>query len=504
MKKLFPYIIFSLLLILSTSCNKDEYFDHFSVNDSVEIKTVSIYLGIPETKSDKGQEQDICVMIYRNGVFYKKISPGSKSFSVDLMFNEKGDYKYDFYAYVNYGEYVGKDLPFEQEEKGLTSYGELLGITKDNVNSIVIEMKHNVNKVTVNSIKIDPSFIDPLFNNLLKDDFILNIDVFIIGAPRYFGGEEYYNDKTDGNLCTSYYFSEKSELYILGDELYYYDNEKVILVVEMYISQIYTLSLGKISTSKYYRIPLCDGVLNKNENKYLDIELNSEGYDNFLVPNLDELIDVDVVTTTYNMVDLGLPSGLKWADRNVGASSPEDYGLYFQWGDTVGYTAEQVGVDKVFDWGNYFDTTDGGDTFNKYAPDKLIVLEASDDAATVNMGSDWRMPTEDELQELIDNTTATFIDLQGNEFSQFEAENGAIANYNLKGVRFIGSNGNSIFIPASGYCSGGAGSSCGLWASDLYPGNSCYARYLYFNSYGNLHFDFGFRCDGLSVRGVRN
>ena len=266
----------------------------------------------------------------------------------------------------------------------------------------------------------------------------------------------------------------------------------------------------------------------------------------------------------YNEVDLGLPSGRKWADRNVGATGPESYGTYFAWGETEGLTydgvknvtAEQLcymlqpicndndidielteeniddilielgydnfdGTDlsvigfgftseKAFSsyWSDYFDTTDGGSTFNKYATDKLTVLEASDDAATVNMGSDWRMPTETEMQELIDNTTPTFIDLQGNEFSKSEIENGAIAEYNLKGVRFTGSNGNSIFVPALGYCSDsaflGACVDCGLWSSGLNSVDSWNAWYLYFIYGGDLDVDNGGnRCCGQPVRGVK-
>ena len=108
--------------------------------------------------------------------------------------------------------------------------------------------------------------------------------------------------------------------------------------------------------------------------------------------------------------------------------------------------------DKCFssDWSDYFDTTDSGSTFNKYATDKLTVLQSEDDAATVNMGSEHRMPTQDDFEELINNCIITFIDLYGNEFSQSEAENNSIAAYNLRGVKFTGSNGNSIFVPAGG------------------------------------------------------
>ena len=265
----------------------------------------------------------------------------------------------------------------------------------------------------------------------------------------------------------------------------------------------------------------------------------------------------DISGLTYNEVDLELPSGRKWADRNVGATSPESYGTYFAWGETSGLTYDGVknvtteqlcsmlqpfignemeltpdnidfvlaemgieGTDlfvsglgftseKAFssDWSDYFDTTDGGNTFNKYDTDKLTVLEASDDAARINMGSDWRMPTEAEIRELIDNTTPTFIDLQGNEFSQSEVQSGAIEEYNLKGVRFTGSNGNSIFIPASGFCGdstfGNAGYYCYLWSSDLDSNYSRNAWNLGFNYDGYLDVYYGNRYYGQPVRAIR-
>ena len=91
----------------------------------------------------------------------------------------------------------------------------------------------------------------------------------------------------------------------------------------------------------------------------------------------------------YEYVDLGLPSGLKWATCNVGASNPQDYGLYFAWGETTGYTAEQVksGVRK-------FDSA----SYTASAISTNLTLEQ--DAAHVNLGGNWRMPTKAEFQEL--------------------------------------------------------------------------------------------------------
>ena len=110
-----------------------------------------------------------------------------------------------------------------------------------------------------------------------------------------------------------------------------------------------------------------------------------------------------------NFVNLGLPSGLLWADRNIGAETPEDIGLYFQWGDIVGYTAEKVGNGeglKPFDWGDYKFSIDGSSSnFSKYnASDSKTVLDPEDDAAHVNMGGNWRMPTFEEYKELCLNT----------------------------------------------------------------------------------------------------
>lgn len=205
----------------------------------------------------------------------------------------------------------------------------------------------------------------------------------------------------------------------------------------------------------------------------------------------------------YKMVDLGL--SVKWADRNVGAMSPEDAGLYFQWGDTVGYTADQVGVDKVFSRDNCkFYTSSNITKYND--EDKLTKLETEDDAATANMGSQYRMPTIREISELITNTTLTFIDLYGNEYDkQYVYDNKPIKSGKLKGMRFTGSNGNSIFVPAAGWCDSSVlkvvNNTCNLWSSTLGDGPNV-ARYLTFGRLGNVYVDSEYRYYGGSVRGV--
>jgi hypothetical protein len=123
------------------------------------------------------------------------------------------------------------------------------------------------------------------------------------------------------------------------------------------------------------------------------------------------------------------------------------------------------------------------------------------------MGTQYRMPTHDEIRELISGTTQTFIDVDGNEFSKEQAQNGTIEEGKLKGVRFTGSNRNSIFIPAASSCQEslllGVGGSSYIWSSSLSDGYDEGAWFLYFDCGGNVD-EYGIdRYCGHSVRGVR-
>ena len=194
----------------------------------------------------------------------------------------------------------------------------------------------------------------------------------------------------------------------------------------------------------------------------------------------------------YSYVDLGLPSRLKWAKYNVGAEKETDAGLYFAWGETTGYTASQVGTDKQFSWSDYKYGKSSSKLTKYNQSDGKTVLESTDDAASQIMGSDWRMPTEAEFQELLSGTT--------NEW---------IANYNGTGVngrKFTASNGNSIFIPAAGFCTNGSvyevGYDGNVWSSSLDASDPSYAWGLSFGSGGCSMLDSN-RYEGQSVRGVR-
>ena len=178
-------------------------------------------------------------------------------------------------------------------------------------------------------------------------------------------------------------------------------------------------------------------------------------------------------------VDLGLPSGLKWADRNIGAGSPERVGLYFAWGETTGYTAEQVkSGERSFKSGSY------------KAASISTNLTLKQDAAHVNLSGNWRMPTKAEYQELLDNCTATWTD-----------------DYNGTGVagRILTSktNGNSVFFPAAGYCRNSSvydvGSFGCCWSASW--DSPSYAWELYFNS-GVQGLGNDYRYCGRTVRAV--
>lgn len=188
----------------------------------------------------------------------------------------------------------------------------------------------------------------------------------------------------------------------------------------------------------------------------------------------------------FEYVDLGLPSGTLWAKCNVGASNPLDYGLYFQWGDIKGYTKGQVGKDKQFTWDDYkFNPSGDGYTFTKYAT-KGETLDLEDDAANANMGGDWHMPTPEQIQELIDNTTKYFTIRKMKLVSKKDAS-------------------KYIFFPCGGDAWDGSvdknGGYGNFWTSMLDDDYVNYGNNFHFNS--NHSWLDGFdRCCGLSARGV--
>ena len=191
-------------------------------------------------------------------------------------------------------------------------------------------------------------------------------------------------------------------------------------------------------------------------------------------------------------VDLGLPSGKLWAKGNLMADKEEDYGLYYQWGDTQGYSAEQVGVDKQFTWSDY--KYNSGSSFNptKYtSSDQKTQLDLEDDTVYASLGGNWRMPTYEDFNELIVNTTTGVTSISG-----------------IQGMKFTSKeNSNYLFFPFAGYAESGSmddvGSYFYCWSSVLFTVRSNNAWNLYGNSGGSMRLGYGgSRNYGRSVRGV--
>ncbi len=221
------------------------------------------------------------------------------------------------------------------------------------------------------------------------------------------------------------------------------------------------------------------------------------------------------VVPDERVVDLGL--SVKWSSMNIGASKPEEAGDYFAWGEAKPYyieghihdhpcTSWVTGKEAGYDWPSYFDTKDGGTTFDTYATDKATKLKPEHDAAYVNWGGAWRMPTAAEMEELKTNCTVEWTKVNG------------VVCYKLTSKI----NGNSILLPVTGdiaYESFTTNllmkdgelyiSLCGTyWSSSLSSDDSEKAHHLSFNYSPEL--DYGgemgvstsIRCMGKCIRAV--
>lgn len=200
-------------------------------------------------------------------------------------------------------------------------------------------------------------------------------------------------------------------------------------------------------------------------------------------------MDKEINNNGFDYIDLELPSGTLWATCNVGADKPTDYGLYFQWGDTVGYAKDQIGKVKKFNWADYKWSIDrSSSNFTKYKTTNEA-LELEDDAANVHMGGSWHMPTPTQIRELINETDNTWTTQDGVDGRLFTSKK----------------NGKSIFIPAAGNAWDGSVRYSGVdgyvWSSMLdvtYVDSG--QSLLFYSGYVNLFSDE--RYNGLPVRGI--
>lgn len=223
------------------------------------------------------------------------------------------------------------------------------------------------------------------------------------------------------------------------------------------------------------------------QNRIVQIMKDGNVLQSYPVEQIDSIIIVEEFTPEFTpeAVDLGL--SVKWASCNVGATSPEEYGGYYAWGETE---EKDDYAWPIYKWCN------GGDrSMTKYCADSSwgtvdnkTVLDPEDDVAHVKWGGSWRMPTSDEIKELLNKCSLQWTEVNG-----------------IKGQKVTGPNGNSIFLPAAGAWSGtvydGHGSEGRYWSGTLYDGSK-YAYYLSFGGAGNFLGRFSDRCTGLSVRPV--
>lgn len=189
----------------------------------------------------------------------------------------------------------------------------------------------------------------------------------------------------------------------------------------------------------------------------------------------------------HEYVDLGLPSGTLWAKCNVGANNETDYGMYFAWGETQGYTG--ITSSKQFSWDDYVYYQN--EDMTKYNDnDGLVTLEASDDAASVAMGGEWHMPSTNQLRELTAYTNSEWTTLNG-----------------VSGYKFTSQSDNTkyIFVPAAGVCINSELDVVGevgvVWSQSVYDGNVWKACFMGFESEG-MGVSGDYRRNGFSVRGV--
>lgn len=228
-----------------------------------------------------------------------------------------------------------------------------------------------------------------------------------------------------------------------------------------------------------------------------DLEKNIKKIDKKYLPDeINNSIDLlyEDPTNGYDYIDMG-EAGI-WATCNVGANKPESFGLYFAWGETIGYSDNNSG--KLFNWSDYKLSKGANSTIIKYCnnssygengyTDYLTILEPEDDACVANMGGNWRIPTQENFQKLCD---LCIIE--------------KIQNYNESGVSgdlftLKTDKSKQLFFPNTGYCSNGGKYSLyniQYWTSNLDILNCTRAKKFT----GNLAFVDSGRDIGYCIRG---
>ena len=193
------------------------------------------------------------------------------------------------------------------------------------------------------------------------------------------------------------------------------------------------------------------------------------------IENISEsAIKNEVINKSINgheYVDLGLPSGLKWATCNVGANKPEEHGDYYAWGEIT--TKSKYSKENSKTYETKMDDINGNSNY---------------DVARAKWSGNWRTPTKKEMKELKNECIWGYTTLNG-----------------INGMKVTGPNGNSIFLPFAGYCCDTlydcVDTYGGYWSSTPYENNGHYAFYFRFNN-GYHNIDWNFRYLGHPIRPV--
>ena len=265
--------MFAILMTLFClgSCGKIDHLDEPAEEDTF-IKTACVNLDIPETKS--GDELDLDIYVYRNGALISQIKATSTYFEIPLVFSKTADYRYTLKAYMNYG---GDNVyEFSNEKEGrFSSYGEINNIGVDDVDSIVIDMRKNVNSVKIESLSFDG------YKPEESVGYDYRIRFYIANAPKFIGvstnDERWNRDGLFDNDCPDLLYSEgvigsnedQDFATILDYPLFYYDSFDVALVIQ--------IKSSRDSKEIYYHVPIGNEYPKQNQRKAINITIFQEG-----------------------------------------------------------------------------------------------------------------------------------------------------------------------------------------------------------------------------------
>ena len=264
---------------------------------------------------------------------------------------------------------------------------------------------------------------------------------------------------------------------------------------ETYVITVKGLSVFQGDVNRDGRVDIADVnavidvILGYSDNDAADVNRDGE----ITIADENAVISIILNATDkpqHEYVDLGLPSGTLWATCNVGANVPEQFGDYFAWGETA--------PKGSYDWSNYKWCDGDQYSLTKYCSDSSLgivdnktELDPEDDAAFVNWGPSWRMPTEDQIRELVQRCNWTWTTVNG-----------------VRGSLVTGRNGKSIFLPAAGKIGGHSNYSVGTsgyyWSLTLDTSSGpAFGHGFDFTQAGHVGYFGGHRCKGCTVRPVR-